>query len=76
VRSELFALERRIWGRYYAIIGFRWKAYSYPMNYDSLDKLQQAGAKLEVFINGNKESMRLLLNWINTITEITDDKII
>lgn len=38
-----------------------------------LNNLESAGAELEIFMNGKKESMTLLNNWIHTIKEISDD---
>ena len=38
-----------------------------------LKKLEDAGAKLEVYMRGEPEEMQYLKNWIGTIKEISDE---
>lgn len=64
-----FYLEARDWMYIEGMTEYKWHSEFYNM----LIQLEASGAALEIYIDGRKESMLLLSNWINTIKEISDD---
>ena len=64
-----FDLNARDWMYIEGMTKYKWHSEFYKM----LMQLEHSGAELEVFIEGRKESMQFLNNWINTIKEISDD---
>ena len=64
-----FDLDARDWMYIENMTEYKWhKAYL-----KFLKKLEDAGAKLEIYLDGELESMQILKNWINTMKGISDD---
>lgn len=64
-----FDLENREWMYLEDMTEYKW----HSLFIEFLNKLQKAGAKLDIFIDGKRENMELLQNWVNTIKEISED---
>lgn len=64
-----FDLEGREWMYIEGMTEYEW----HWRYYQFLKRLEEAGANLEIFLNGESESMQLLDNWIHSIKEISDD---
>ena len=64
-----FDLDARDWMYIENMTEYKWhKAYL-----KFLKKLEDAGAKLEIYLDGRLESIQFLKNWINTMKGISDD---
>lgn len=61
-----FDLEGNDWMYDEEMTEFEW----HMRYYNFLKKLENAGAKLQILLNGEIESMQLLDNWIHSIKEI------
>lgn len=64
-----FDLDSREWMYIEKMTEYKW----HRLYYKFLKKLISAGAKLEIYLNGELESMTFLNNWIHTIKGIADD---
>lgn len=64
-----FYLHSREWMSVENLTEFEW----HMKYFQFLKKLEKAGANLDIFLNGELESMQLLNNWIHTIKKISDD---
>lgn len=63
-----FDLEGNDWMYDEEMTEFEW----HMRYYNFLKKLENAGAKLQILLNGEIESMQLLNNWIHSIKERGD----